>query len=266
MNPVRPDTPLPRNKAALRWRAALRARLQAMGVAAAPEPDDAAVQRVLDADTLLAQFVRASRHSSGTVRAFSSLIADAHEDDGDTMHWLSRVERAAAELDEVAARMSTLRICQDERPVSAAWGEVFSGVAARCGGIAPCTIEAIDRSRTRFCQRAELLGRTLFHAVRNAMEASPRGAIVRIRVDETRHEGARLFHVRVSDDGPGIDPAIAPSMWEPFVSSRPGHAGLGLPFITASAPILGAAAGVRREAGRTTLHLLVGEEGGLQWE
>ena len=266
MNPVRPEHPLPRDEAAHRRRAALRARLQCMGVAPAPEASPADVRRLLDADALLAQFVRASRHSSGTVRAFASLIADAHEDDADTIHWVTRVERAAAELDESAARAAALRICDRERPVATSWSDLVSHVAARCSGLAPCTIETVDRSRGRFRQRAELLARMLFQMVRNAMEASPRGADVRVRVEECRHEGARLFHVRVSDAGAGVDPGLGARIWEPFVTSRRGHAGLGLAFVAAAAPVVGAAAGVRREAQRTTFHLLVGEEGGLQWE
>lgn len=266
MNPVRPRDLLPADAAALRRRAALQARLQAMGIAPAPEASADAVRRLCEAGTLLAQFVRASRHSSGTVRAFASLIADAHEDDGDTIHWVTRVERAAAELDEFAARAATLRVCGDERPVTAAWSDVLARIAARCDGIAPCRIEIVDRSRGRFRQRAELLGRMLFQLVRNAAEASPRAAVVRVRVDESRHEGARLFHARVCDEGPGIDPAIAKEMWEPFVSSRHGHAGLGLAYVAAVAPLVGAVTGVRRESGRTTVHMLVGEEGGLLWE
>ena len=266
MNPSRPDHTPASTEATARLSALLRSRLNAMGLVTAPEPSAADVRRVRDADALLAQFVRASRHTSGTVRAFSSLIADAHEDDGNTMHWLSRVERAAAELDVFSARLCALRLNDHERPVSARWSDVFSRVAARCSHIAPCTIEAIDRSRAPFTQRGELLGRMIFQLVRNAMEASPRGGMVRVRVDEFRRDALRQFHVRVSDEGPGLDPAVAASAWEPYVTTRRGHAGLGLAFVAAAAPVVGAAVGMRREASRTTVHMMVGEEGGLQWE
>jgi signal transduction histidine kinase len=266
MNPARPEHLSACGEANARLRALLRNRLQAMGVVPAPEAGAAGIRRVREADALLAQFVRAARHTSGSVRAFSSLIADAHEDDGDTIHWLARVERAAAELDVFSSRMTALRLNDRERPVLSKWADVFSRVTAHCGYIAPCTIEAIDRSRAPFLQRAELLGRMLFQVVRNAMEASPRGGTVRVRVDEFRHDGLRLFHVRVSDEGPGLDEAVAASAWEPYVTSRPGHAGLGLALVAAAAPVVGAVPGIRREGCRTTAHILVGEEGGLKWE
>jgi signal transduction histidine kinase len=266
MNPIRPDHPLERQEAAARWRGCLRARLAAMGVAPAPEatPDD--VRRVRDADGLVAQFVRAARHSSGAVRAFASLVGDAHEDDADTARWLARIERATTDLDEFSARVAALRICDDERPTAPAWGEILARVSARCANIAPCPLQVIDRTRGPFRQRAELLGRMLFQLARNAMESSPRCGVVRLRVDDGREEGMRLFHVRVSDEGSGIDPSVEHSLWQPFVTSRRGHAGLGLAYVAAAAPMVGAVCGIRREANHTTVHMLVGEEGGLQWQ
>ncbi len=266
MTPVRPDHPTAPGALAARRSQALASRLRAMGVVTAPAATPELIARMEEQEALLAQFVRAARHSSGTVRAFASLIADAHEEDADTGHWVSRIERTATELDDFSARMGALRVCDNERASKTEWSEVLSRVASRCAGIAPRAIEVNDRSRGSFLQRAELLGRAVFHLVRNAMEASPRGAGVRIRVDELREEGARVFHVRVSDEGPGIDATVAETMWDPFVTTRPGHAGLGLAYVRAVAPVLGAAIGMRRESERTTAHMLVGEEGGLQWE
>jgi signal transduction histidine kinase len=266
MNPVHPPQSSRSIEANARLRSLLRNRLQAMGVTPAPEPLETDIQRVRDADALLAQFVRASRHTSGTVRAFSSLISDAHEDDANTIHWLTRVEHAASELDVFSARMTALRLNDHERAASTKWGDVFSRVAARCGYIAPCTIEATDRSRSPFMQRAELLGRMVFQMVRNAMEASPRGGIVRLRADEFRHEGLRVFHVRVSDQGPGLEEEMGAAAWKPYTTSRRGHAGLGLAFVNAAAQVVGAVPAIRREGNTTTVHMLAGEEGGLQWE
>jgi signal transduction histidine kinase len=266
MNPVRPDRPLAPDAALVRWRGLLRARLSAMGVPVAAEASADDIRRVADSEALLAQFVRAARHSSGAVRAYTSLIADAHTEDADTLHWTARVDHAVSELDDFTARVGALRICAGERPAGVTWRDMLATVAARCGGIAPCAIEAIDRTHGEFRQRRELLGRTLFHLVRNGMEASPRAARVRVRVDEGRLEGARVFHVRITDEGEGVDVSVADAIWKPFVTTRRGHAGLGLAYAAAVAPLLGAALGMRREGGRTSVHLLVGEEGGLQWE
>ena len=87
-----------------------------------------------------------------------------------------------------------------------------------------------------------------------------------MRVDECRLESARVFHVRVADDGGGVvGEKDGDELWRPFVTTKPGHAGLGLAFVAACAPMLGAVAGLRRESDRTAVHVLVLEEGELEW-
>ncbi|HEX5131554.1 MAG TPA: ATP-binding protein [Candidatus Krumholzibacteria bacterium] len=266
MNPVRPDHPLAPDAAANRWRGLLRERLHAMGIPAAPEAGPGDIQRVVDTEALLAQFVRAARHTSGAVRAYSSLISDAHADDADTQHWTARVSHAARELDEFSGRVSALRLCDDERASRLTWRGILGRVGDRCERVAPCVIDMVDRTHGEFRQRGELLTRILFHILRNAMEASPRAGRVRVRVDDSRIDGARVFHARVSDEGEGVDAAQQDAIWKPFVTSKRGHAGLGLAYVAAAAPRTAAVAGMRREGGRTVVHLLVGEEGGLQWD
>jgi nitrogen-specific signal transduction histidine kinase len=263
MIPSHPD--LPRDAAVARRQRVLADRLARMGVRPAPELPDGDVARLREADTLLVQVGRAARHTTGTVRAYASLIDDAN-DDNDTTHWVARIDRSMGDLDAFAARMGTLRICDRERPSMASWEEMMSCVVTRCSGIAPCTVEVVDRTQGPFRQRAELLGRTLVHLVRNAIEAMPRAGRVRVRVDESRHDGERIFHVRVADDGPSWEPDASQDIWRPYVTTRPDHAGLGLAFVAVCAPIVGGAAGIRREADRTVAHLLVPEEGGLEWE
>jgi len=265
MDPAHSNHPLASHGAGLREHERLRARLLALGITPAPQVAREDELRVRDADVLLGQFVQAARSTSGVVRAFASLVGDAHGDDEDTTHWLTRIERGVADLDDYSARLSALRICDRERVVTASWSDVFSRVASRCGGLAPCTIEAIDRSTSPFAQRAELVGRMVFQLARNAMEAGPRGTVVRLRVDEMRADGRRDFHVRVSDEGPGPDDSLGETIWRPFVTSRPGHSGLGLSFVAVAATVVGGAVGLRREGNRTAAHLLVAEEGGLQW-
>ncbi len=263
MHSFHPD--MPREAAVARRRRALEDQLTRMGVRPAPTLADGDVARLREAEALLVQVARAARHTTGTVRAYGSLIDDAHEDD-DTRHWVARIDRSMADLDAFAARMGTLRICDRERPSTTTWEETMSCVVARCSGIAPCAVEVVDRTHGPFRQRAELLGRMLVHVVRNAIEATPRTSRVRIRVDEGRHDGERTFHVRIADDGPLWEPDASSNIWRPYVTTRPDHTGLGLAFVAVCAPMVGGAAGIRREADRTVAHLLVPEEGGLEWE
>ena len=78
--------------------------------------------------------------------------------------------------------------------------------------------------------RARIAGsrRGLVHAVgnvvRNAIEHSPHGQPVLIRVAA---EGPCAI-VDVHDDGPGVSPPLRARVFEPFYSTRPGQDGLGL--------------------------------------
>ncbi len=251
-------------------RAALRRsladRLSRMGVRPAPELVASDVQRVHDVDALVSQCVRAARHSAGSVRAYASLIADGFAHEANASLWAAKIERSAHDLDQFAARFGALRVCASERPSHLEWGEVLRKVASRCADLGNVTIEANDRTDGPCRQRAELVARALFQIVRNAVEAAPRGGSVRARVDECRVGVTRVFHVRVADDGPGFAGVCdADDAWRPFVTTKRDHAGLGLAYVAACAPILGAVAGWRRESDRTAVHLLVAEEGDLAW-
>ena len=84
---------------------------------------------------------------------------------------------------------------------------------------------------------APLLQQALLNLIVNAEQAlagRPGGAIT---VDVERQDGWVLL--RVSDDGPGVDPAVATRMFEPFVTtrSRDEASGLGLTVARAIAEI-----------------------------
>lgn len=260
-----PSSHLSTGAARARLRAVLAERLSRIGVRPVRDLSASDLQRVQDVDALVAQSVRAARHTAGSVRAYASLIADGYAHEANASLWAAKIERSAHDLDEFAARFGALRVCAGERPSSLEWGDLLARVASRCADLGTCTIEANDRSHGPCRQRAELLARVLFQIVRNGVEAAPRGGSVRLRVDEWRAAEMRVFQVRVADDGAGIAGVSPDEAWRPFVSTKPDHAGLGLAFVAASAPVLGAVVGWRRESDRTTIHLLVGEEGDLSW-
>ncbi len=78
----------------------------------------------------------------------------------------------------------------------------------------PTVIEA-DRNQVALALRCLL---------ENAVEASSEGGKVEI---STREDGDRLV-VAVSDEGPGVSPEATDRVFEPFWSTREGHAGIGL--------------------------------------
>ncbi|MCC6652088.1 MAG: PAS domain S-box protein [Candidatus Eisenbacteria bacterium] len=74
--------------------------------------------------------------------------------------------------------------------------------------------------------------------VKNAAEASPDGATIRVRAEAGAAHGRGRKRVAshtvvasVTDDGPGIDEATCRTLFEPFFTTKPGGTGLGL-YIT----------------------------------
>ncbi|HTV25265.1 MAG TPA: ATP-binding protein [Polyangiaceae bacterium] len=80
-----------------------------------------------------------------------------------------------------------------------------------------------------------ILEQVFVNLLLNSMEAARGAATIRIESSLARSSGGALgaggprdVEVRVSDDGPGIDPSIAGRIFEPFFTTKPRGAGLGL--------------------------------------
>jgi two-component system, OmpR family, sensor kinase len=91
---------------------------------------------------------------------------------------------------------------------------------------------------------AERLTQVAHNLVRNALIHTPPGSTVRVSV---RAEGG-MGVLRVTDNGPGLDPAIADRIFDRFYRSDPGRSGpgtgLGLAIVRAIAVALGGSAEV----------------------
>ena len=64
----------------------------------------------------------------------------------------------------------------------------------------------------------------------NALEASPSGSSVRVRLAREAGNAARLT-LEVEDQGPGISPELKEKIFRPFFTTRPGGTGLGLAIV-----------------------------------
>jgi signal transduction histidine kinase len=75
------------------------------------------------------------------------------------------------------------------------------------------------------------IARALDNLLLNALQHTPPGGRVRLAAERVTVDGAVRLHLRVSDTGSGIDPAIRTGLFEPFVTGRPDGTGLGLAIV-----------------------------------
>jgi signal transduction histidine kinase len=80
---------------------------------------------------------------------------------------------------------------------------------------------------------AEQLKEVLVNLIINACEAMEREGAIRIQEEEaTVQPLGRVAVIRVSDNGPGIDPALRPKVFQPFFTTKEDGTGLGLSIAT----------------------------------
>jgi signal transduction histidine kinase len=112
--------------------------------------------------------------------------------------------------------------------------EVLDGVLAQTAPQAQALEVRIDVDEELalvelFCDPGQL-ERTLLNIVFNALDAVGSGGRVWIRAGQCRAEDD-LFPIVVEDDGPGIDPAIAQRVFNPFFTTKDTGTGLGLAIV-----------------------------------
>jgi PAS domain S-box-containing protein len=77
-----------------------------------------------------------------------------------------------------------------------------------------------------------LLRQAFSNLCRNALEACADAKVVpRIEIHGARDGAQGVLRISVRDNGPGVDPAIAPTMFRPFFTTKPRGTGLGLALV-----------------------------------
>ncbi|MBD3763356.1 MAG: PAS domain-containing protein [Rhodobacterales bacterium] len=103
-------------------------------------------------------------------------------------------------------------------------------------------VEDYDPSLPPTCADPDQLMQVFLNLIKNAAEAAgPQGGTIRLRtfydlslrLRRSDGSGQKLpLQIEVIDDGPGIPPAIAAEIFEPFVSGRENGTGLGLALVS----------------------------------
>ncbi len=118
--------------------------------------------------------------------------------------------------------------------LAAAHPDLKAGARVRCATPdGPIVIEGDE----------DLLHRAVFNLALNAVQAAPEGGQVLVEVLPMRRDelpdglpegldlGDGAVAIRVSDDGAGIDAEVRDRLFDPFITTKPGGTGLGLPVV-----------------------------------
>lgn len=185
--------------------------------------------------------IRSAVEQLGRMPSLAAGGADP-DDDAATLSRLivresDRLSRLLSEfLDFARVRVTRLAavdiaaVARDAAGLAAAHPDRREGVAVTCATPDEPVVVEGDH---------DLLHRAIFNLTLNAVQAATapgrvKVEVVPLAVDETPSglsfdRGA--VALRVTDDGPGIPEEIRDSLFEPFISGRPGGSGLGLPIV-----------------------------------
>jgi two-component system C4-dicarboxylate transport sensor histidine kinase DctB len=155
---------------------------------------------------------------------------------------VDRLARLTSQL-KTFAHKSELPLAAVPMARAVADAQVIVAEATKKNGIAievdvqPATLSAMAEEAA--------LGSVLVNLMRNAIDAMQASPQRTLRLEARPQEGRVIL--RVSDTGPGIQPDILPRLFEPFVTSKPAGAGLGLGLVI-SAQLVRAMDGTLRAA------------------
>jgi two-component system, OmpR family, sensor kinase len=206
----------------------------------------------------LRQFVADASHELRTpltsIRGYAELLRrGGFSDEAGTRKALQRVEEEAARMGGLVEDLLLLAELDRGRPLLTE----PVGLHRICANVVGDS-NAFDHGHTLTLASgpevvvlgdAERLTQVAHNMVRNALAHTPDGCTVTVRVAVERGMGV----IRVSDDGPGIDPAKLPRVFDRFYRGDPGRSGpgtgLGLAIVRAIAEALGGSAEVASSNG-----------------
>jgi two-component system nitrogen regulation sensor histidine kinase GlnL len=262
------------------------ARAVSLAVARVREPEGAVLVVVRDSThrSLLAE---REAHRTAT-RSFSAMAAMlAHEiknplvSIGGAAQLLERMTPAEGqslaaiirvEAERIRRLVDQVELLADERPASSESVNIHDVLAevrrTALAGYAQHVhfVESYDPSLPPVRGARDSLLRLLHNLVKNAAEAAADPS-ARISLETAYRPGMRArrapdaamvdlpIEVTVADSGPGVPPAIAATIFDPFVTTKPGGTGLGLAIVAKSVLELGGLIAHAREGERTVFRL-----------
>ncbi|HEY4117116.1 MAG TPA: ATP-binding protein [Byssovorax sp.] len=167
--------------------------------------------------------------------------------------------RTSEEIDRLDRLVRDLLLVAGQRRGVVERSSLGDLARARVDLLVPWALERDVRVSARGDATAEVasdaVARAIDNLVKNAVEASPAGAEVRVVVEND----AGLAMVRVEDEGPGVAPERTRELFEPFFTTKSEGTGLGLAISRSIAASHGGTLTYARAGDRTRFSLSLGK-------
>lgn len=172
------------------------------------------------------------RNPLSSISGSVQLVRESAQLDGEERNLLGIVLREVERLDDLVSTMLLVgrprepqrKACDLGRVVEEVVEMTRRGAAAESGVDVACTT---GRVSVLAWADEDQIRQVLWNLVKNALQASPRGASVRV---SARRDGGRAV-LEVSDQGRGIDPSQRSKIYDMFYSERTHGAGIGLALV-----------------------------------
>lgn len=213
------------------------------------------------ADRLLRSYLHKTSNSLCGIKGYASLIATPDQDTDKAAGWARKIIREVERMEAIYRSVHDLTAPRGnpDRGVDlpGLLDDVFIVCERRCPGL-QVLCGRIPRAALLLPKGDLCL--VLTELLLNAVEGADGVArAVRVEVTATIGPSGRLA-LRLRDDGPGIDPDLAPQACDPFVTTKDGHLGVGLTRVQTLLEMYGLAWTLSSAPGRgTTATLEVAE-------
>jgi two-component system, cell cycle sensor histidine kinase and response regulator CckA len=189
-----------------------------------------------------------------------SLRERAAPDDAGAEGDLLQLEGAIDSAYHIARELISIQATQSSQPTVADVNEIVAqleGVLARTLGSRIRLSLRLDAANGMVEAEAVQLEWVLLNLAANARDAMPKGGLFEIQTAlvTRRADNASYVRVTVTDTGPGLSEDVRARAFEPFVSTREGHAGLGLTSVALIVRRFGGWIDIDSDAAGTRVHI-----------